>query len=269
MSTERATRWALVTGASAGIGAAFARELAARGCNLVLTARRRERLEELAGELASRHAIQAECIAADLADPQAPVQLCEEIARRGIVIDTLVNNAGYGLPGHFHSQPWQAHAVFLQVMVSSPCELVRILLPAMQQRGYGRIVNVASLAGLIPGSSGHTLYGASKAFLIKFSQSLALENAARGVNVCAVCPGFTYSEFHDVTGTRKIVSTMPSWMWLTAAEVARQGVDAVERGEAVFVTGRVNRVIKSLVKLIPDRLALRIVQRRSRHFRAQ
>jgi short-subunit dehydrogenase len=269
MSTERAARWALVTGASAGIGEAFARELAARGCNLVLTARRRDRLDALAGELGPRNAIKVECIAADLAEPQAPAQLCAEIARRGIAVDTLVNNAGYGLPGHFHAQPWHAHVQFLQVMVSSPCELVHILLPGMQQRGYGRIINVASLAGLIPGSSGHTLYAASKAFLIKFSQSLALENAARGVNVCAVCPGFTYSEFHDVTGTRKIVSKMPSWMWLTAAEVARQGADAVERGEVVFVTGRVNRVIKSLMKLLPDRITLRLVQRRSKHFRAQ
>ncbi len=262
-------RWALVTGASAGIGEAFAHELAARGCNLVVTARRRERLDALAGDLESRHAIKVECIAADLAEPRATAQLCAEIARRGIEIDTLVNNAGYGLPGHFHTQPWHAHAQFLQVMVSSPCELVHILLPAMQQRGYGRIVNVASLAGLIPGSSGHTLYAASKAFLIKFSQSLALENAARGVNVCAVCPGFTYSEFHDVTGTRKIVSKMPGWMWLTAAEVAHQGVDAVERGDVVFVTGRVNRLIKSLLKLLPDRLALRLVQKRSKNFRAQ
>ena len=269
MSTDHTARWALVTGASAGIGAAFARDLAARGCNLVLTARRRERLDELAAELASRNAVRVECVAADLADPQAPAQLCGEIARRGIVIDTLVNNAGYGLPGHFHAQPWQAHAQFLQVMVNSPCELVHILLPAMQERAQGCIINVASLAGLIPGSSGHTLYGASKAFLIKFSQSLALENAARGVNVCAVCPGFTYSEFHDVTGTRGVVSKMPNWMWLTAAEVAHQGIEAVERGEVVFVTGRMNRVIKSLVKLLPDRLALRMVQKRSKNFRAQ
>ena len=269
MSTEHAARWALVTGASAGIGAAFARELAARGSTLVLTARRRDRLDEVAGELTSRHAVRVECITADLAEPQAPAQLCAEIARRGIAVDTLINNAGYGLPGHFQAQPWQAHAQFLQVMVSSPCELVHILLPAMQQRGYGRIINVASLAGLIPGSSGHTLYAASKAFLIKFSQSLALENLKRGVNVCAVCPGFTYSEFHDVTGTRNIVSKMPNWMWLSAAEVARQGVDAVERGDAVFVTGRVNRLIKSLVKLLPDRMSLRIVQQRSKNFRAQ
>jgi len=262
-------RWVLVTGASAGIGAALARELAARGCNIVLTARRLDRLEALAGELTAQHGIRTESIAADLSDASTPGQLCAEIERRGIGIDVLVNNAGYGVTGHYPAQPWNVHAAFLQVMVTAPCELVHRLLPAMQQRGYGRIVNVASLAGLIPGSAGHTLYAASKAFLIKFSQSLALENSGRGVNVCALCPGFTYSEFHDVTGTRSIVSRMPRWMWLGADEVARQGIDAVERGEAVWVTGRVNRLIKALVKLVPDRMALRAVQKRSKSFRAQ
>ncbi|MGH8090689.1 MAG: SDR family NAD(P)-dependent oxidoreductase, partial [Rudaea sp.] len=112
-------------------------------------------------------------------------------------------------------------------------------------------------------------YGASKAFLIKFSQSLALENTATGVTVCAVCPGFTWSEFHDVTGTRGIVSKMPKWMWMRADEVARIGVDAAERGEIVCVTGRVNRAIKSLFKLLPDRFALRSMQKRSKSFRAR
>src|SRR3954467_9754021 len=197
MNTQQgAPRWALVTGASAGIGAAFARELAARGCNLVLTARRTERLESLANELSARHGTRSECIAADLADATAPGALCDEIQRRGIAIDILINNAGYGLPGHFTKPAWQAHADFIQVMMTAPCELVYKLLPGMQQRGFGRIANIASLAGHIPGSAGHTLYGASKAFLIKFSQSLALENTSTGVHVCAVCPGFTYSEFH-------------------------------------------------------------------------
>jgi short-subunit dehydrogenase len=264
-----AQRWALITGASAGIGSAMARELAARGTNVILTARRADRLEALARELTQRHSTRCECIAADLAAVNAPEQLCAEIDRRGIAVDILVNNAGYGVTGHYQAQPWPVHAEFLQVMVTAPCELVHRLLPAMQQRRYGRIINVASLAGLIPGSAGHTLYAASKAFLIKFSQSLALENAARGVNVCAVCPGFTYSEFHDVTGTRSIVSRMPNWMWLSAEEVARQGIDAVERGDAVWVTGRVNRAIKSLMKVLPERFALRTMHRRSKDFRAQ
>lgn len=264
-----AQRWALVTGASAGIGAALATELAARGCSLVLTARRLDRLDALAAALRARHGIRVESIAADLADAAAPERLCSDIEQRGIAIDVLVNNAGYGVTGHYPAQPWAVHAAFLQVMVTAPCELAHRLLPGMQQRGYGRIVNVASLAGLIPGSAGHTLYAASKAFLIKFSQSLALENAGRGVHVTALCPGFTYSEFHDVTGTRAIVSRMPKWMWLGADDVARQGIDAVERGEPVWVTGRVNRLIKSLVKLVPDRIALRAVQKRSKNFRAQ
>jgi len=268
-NTPSSPRWALVTGASAGIGAAFARELASRGCPLVLTARREDRLATLAAEIAQHHGVDVECIAADLADPCAPEKLCAEIARRGIAIDTLVNNAGYGLPGSFVSQPWVKHAEFVQVMITAPCELAHRLLPGMQQRGHGRIVNIASLAGLVPGSAGHTLYGASKAFLIKFSQSLALENVRHGVNVCAVCPGFTYSEFHDVTGTRGVVSKMPNWMWLRAEEVARRGLDAAERGEVVYVTGRVNRAIKTLFKLLPDRFALRAIQKRSRNFRAQ
>ncbi len=264
-----ANRFALVTGASAGIGAAFARELAARGASLVLTARRAERLESLAAELREKHGTRCECIAADLADPAGVEKLCVEIVHRGIAIDILVNNAGYGVSGNFLAPSWQTHADFFRVLMIVPCELAYKLLPGMQQRGYGRILNIASLAGHIPGSAGHTLYGASKAFLIKFSQSLALENVTTGVNVCAVCPGFTYSEFHDVTGTRGIVSKMPKWMWMGADEVARIGVDAAERGEIVCVTGRVNRAIKSLFKLLPDRFALRSMQKRSKSFRAR
>ena len=264
-----ANRFALVTGASAGIGAAFARELAARGCALVLTARRADRLDALAAELRTKHGVRCECVAADLAGPAAVEALCAEIARRGIAIDILVNNAGYGVPGSFLTPKWRTHADFIRVLMTVPCELTYQLLPGMQQRGYGRILNIASLAGHIPGSAGHTLYGASKAFLIRFSQSLALENTTTGVNVCAVCPGFTYSEFHDVTGTRGIVSKMPKWMWMHADEVARIGVDAVERGEIVCVTGRVNRAIKTLFKLLPDRFALRSMQKRSKSFRAR
>lgn len=264
-----ASRWALVTGASAGIGAAFARELAARGHHLVLTARRVDRLQSLAEELRRRHGVGCEVIAADLADTAAVSALCDELDRRGLNIDVLVNNAGYGVPGHYLAQPWIRHAEFLQVLVTAPCELAYRLLPGMQQRRYGRILNIASLAGHVPGSAGHTMYAASKAFLIKFSQSLALENQQYGINVCAVCPGFTWSEFHDVVGSRESVSKMPKWMWMTAEEVAREGVDATERGEIVHVTGKVNRMIKALIKLLPDRMGLNLVQRKSKDFRVQ
>ncbi len=268
MTTASASRrWALVTGASAGIGAAFARELASRGACLVLTARRAERLESLAAEVSARHGIEAVGLVADLADPATPEALCAELAKRGIAIDILVNNAGYGVPGDFHTQPWRTHADFLQVLVTAPCELAYRLLPGMRGRGYGRIANIASLAGHVPAAAGHTLYAAAKAFMIKFSESLAVENAVHGVSVTAVCPGFTYSEFHDVTGSRAVVSRMPAWMWLTAEEVARQGLDALERGVPVYVNGRINRLIKTLTDLLPDRLALALVKRQSRRYR--
>jgi len=257
----------LVTGASAGIGAAFARELAARGHDLVLVARRAERLHALADELRRDHGTQVNVLPADLADPAAPRQLFDAMQTQGLAVDWLINNAGYGVPGTFEASDWSVHADFLQVLLTAPTELAWLLLPGMRERGYGRIVNVASLAGHVPGSAGHTLYAASKAYLIKFSQSLALENRHLGVHVCALCPGFTWSEFHDVTGTRALVGKLPRFMWQDAQTVVREGIEATERGEAVHVTGRVNRAIKALAKLTPDRLALWLSARESRRYR--
>lgn len=260
-------RRALITGASAGIGAEFARQLAASGHALVLTARREDRLVALAEELKAAHGVQVDCIAADLADPHAPAALCDELARRELAIDVLINNAGYGVPGSLRSQPWQVHADFIQVMITAPTELAYHLLLGMRERRYGRIVNIASLAGHVPAPAGHTLYAASKAYLIKFSQALSLENRDTGVHVCALCPGFTYSEFHDVTGSRKLVSQMPKWMWMHADRVVREGLEAVERGEAVYIPGRINRTIKGLMKLLPDRFGMRMAARQGRKFR--
>lgn len=257
----------LITGASAGIGAAFARALAAKDHDLVLTARRVDRLEALADELRRQYHSTVTVLPNDLAEPSAPQQLCEALAQRKLRVDWLINNAGYGLPGTFEASDWSKHADFIQVLMTAPTELAWWLLPAMREQRYGRIINVASLAAHVPGSVGHTLYSASKAYLVKFSQSLALENRHLGVNVCALCPGFTWSEFHDVTGTRDMMNKMPSFMWLTAEEVVRQGIDAVEHGEAVYVTGKVNRLIKALVKLMPDRLALSLSARESRRYR--
>src|SRR5215469_18013681 len=180
----------LITGASAGIGAAFARALTAQGHDVVLTARRTDRLESLAAELRAQHGIEATVIPNDLADPQAAEQLCKELDQRGLKVDWLINNAGYGVPGRFDASDWATHADFLRVLVTAPTELAWRLIGGMRERGYGRIVNVASLAGHVPGSAGHTLYAASKAYMIKFSQSLALENQTTGVHVCALCPGF-------------------------------------------------------------------------------
>ena len=260
---------ALVTGASAGIGAEFARQLAARDCSLVLTARREGRLQVLASDLRARHGIHVDVIADDLADPAAPARIVAAATRDGRAIDILINNAGYGVPGRYDKVDWDTHARFMQVLVTAPLQLCHLLLPAMRQRGYGRIVNVASLAGLVPATPGNTLYAPAKAFLMRVSQALATENRAHGVHVCALCPGFTHSEFHDVSQARGLVSKLPGWMWSDADDVVRQGLDAVERGRVVCVPGRVNRWIKAWMDLLPDRLALGLVARRARHFRVR
>lgn len=256
---------ALVTGASSGIGAAIAREYARRGIPLILTARRVERLEALAAEL--RPQVEVVVLAADLADPAAPAALESAVRERGLHVAYLVNNAGYGVPGRYLSADWKTHADSLQVMLHAVCELTHRFLPAMEAAGHGRIVNVASLAGLVPASAGHTLYGATKAFLIRFSECLALEMREKGVHVCALCPGFTYTEFHDVNGMRARVSKLPKWLWLDADAVARQGLDAVEAGRARLVTGGANRMIAALSKYLPDRLAQALVASRSDEFR--
>lgn len=260
-------RTALVTGASAGIGAAFARTLAERGHDLILTARRADRLERMAQDLTAAHGCRITVLPEDLGAAGAAERLAAAIAERGLAVDWLINNAGYGVPGAFDASGWETHAAFLRVMVEAPTELIWRLLPPMRERGYGRIVNVASLAGLVPGTAGHSLYPGAKAYLIKFSQSLAAENADRNVHVCALCPGFTFSEFHDVTGTRARMNKLPGFLWQSAEAVVGEGIAAVEAGRAVQVTGRVNRAIKTLVKLMPDRLASHLVRRQSHRWR--
>ena len=254
--TDGTGRRALVTGASSGIGLAFARVLAERGYDLILTARRQDRLQAIAEGLTRRHSIDVAIELADLAQPDAVAHLVAALDVRGLTVDVLINNAGFGVPGSYVSTTWAEQQRFLQVLVVALAELAHRLLPGMVERRWGRIVNVASLAGLLPGVAGHTLYAASKAFVITFSESLALEAAPHGVHVSASCPGFTLTEFHDVTGTRDKVSRMPKFMWSDADEVARASYDAVMAGVPVFVPGRLNRAIATLARVLPGSLVM-------------
>lgn len=257
---------ALITGASSGIGAAIAREYARRGVPLVLTARREDRLQALAAELRER--VEVHVIAADLADPTAPSRLVEELAARGLAVRILVNNAGYGVPGRYLKNDWDTHVAFLQVMVGAVSELTWRLLPAIRAGGDGRILNVASFAALVPSADGQTLYAPVKAFMVKFTESLALENADAGVRACALCPGFTWSEFHDVTGTRAMMSKLPKWMWLDADDVARAGIDGAERGEVVVVPGAVYKLLRFATRHLPERFLLQRMAKNSRRIRS-
>lgn len=260
-------RTALITGASSGIGKAFAEVFAAKGWNVVLTARRLDRLEALAADLGAKHKIAATPIGQDLAQPDGVKRLIEAVSDHRLTIDGLVNNAGYGVPGYYARTSWDDQEAFLRVLVTAPCELAHVLLAPMLQRRFGRIINVASVAGLLPGSAGHTLYAASKAFMIKFSQSLLVENRDSNVLTTALCPGFTYSEFHDVTGTRDKVSRYGKAWWSSAEDVAAAGYDGVMRGRSIVITGRRSKQVAALVKLLPDRLALSLVSRQSKSFR--
>lgn len=257
--------YALITGASSGIGAEIAREYARRGVPLVITARREDRLQALAEEL--RAHVPVEVIAADLAQPDAVSRVCDMLESRGLSIRVLVNNAGYGVTGRYASNTWPAHADFLQVMITSVCELTWRLLPSLRSFPDGRILNVASFAGLMPGSNGQTLYAAAKAFLIKFSESLAQENADRGVKVCALCPGFTWSEFHDVIGTRAMMSRLPKSLWLQSDAVARAGIDALERDRVIVVPGWRYRWMHRIGRHLSDHARFRLMSRNSRKIR--
>jgi short-subunit dehydrogenase len=246
----------------------FCRQLAERGYHLVLVARRADRLHALASELREQHGTASLVIPADLSEPNSCVKITQELQAAEIEVEFLVNNAGYGLPGRFTEPRWQDHADFIQVMMTAVCELTWRLLPSMHQRGRGYVINVASVAGLVPGSEGHTLYGASKSFLVRFSESLALEGRHRGVQVSALCPGFTYSEFHDVTGTRDMMSRLPRFIWLQANDVVRYGIESVIRSPArvVAIPGFAYRLLVGLNRYVPGFGTLS-VKRMSRRFR--
>ena len=260
-------RTALITGSSSGIGAAFAEVFAAERFDLVITARREERLQELAASIEKRHGVRVRVIVGDLSETDAAARLHAGLTERGLVVDALVNNAGFGVPGGFLNSEWMRHAAALQVMVVGLAELTHRLLPGMIERGYGRIINVASLAALVPAPAGHTLYAASKAFVVKFSESLANEVRPAGVHVIALCPGFTFSEFHDVTGTRAQVRELPRWLWMDAPSVAREGFDAVMAGAPLHVTGRVNRSIAFIARHMPQRRVVALVRRTAKRYR--
>ena len=261
-------RLALVTGASSGIGAALARVYASHGYDLALTARRDDRLHALADEVRLRYGVDSLVIPADLSDAEAPEQVLSAIAANGREVDALVNNAGYGLPGSYAASQWEEQRALLQVLVTAPCEFAHKVLPGMVERRFGRIVNVASLAGLAPGSPGHTLYGPAKALIVRFSQALHLETQGTGVHVSALCPGLTYSEFHDVTGTRaQVTDATPTWLWLGADEVAQAGYEAAEANRPLCVTGAPNKAIAALAKIIPDEWGMALMSTQAGRFR--
>lgn len=266
---ESKRRTCLVTGASAGIGRELALVFAAQGFDLVLVARRRDRLEALAQEVKDKFGVTAHVVVADLADPAAPRALFDEMVARHIMVDALINNAGFSVPGFFRDTKWAAQSALIQVMVTAVAELCHLFGPGMAARNYGRIINVASLAGHLPGAAGGTLYAAAKSFVIKMSESLSLEYQGHNVHVTALCPGFTYSEFHDVAGNRAEVSKMPKALWTEADVVAREAYAAVMAGRPVIINGRLNNFLAWLARILPQVPVRKLMARNQRNAKAK
>jgi len=248
----------LITGASSGIGLELARCFAADGSRLVLVARNTAALESLAEELRRMHGVEAVVLTADLSLLEAPNGIFSELKGRGIVVDVLVNNAGFGAHGLFSELPLQRQLEMIQVNVAALAELTGLFLPGMVKRHFGGVLNVASVAGFVPGP-GMAVYYATKAFALSFSEGLAAELDGTGVKIMALCPGPTETNFGRVAhanGARLVrVARM------SAKEVADQGHSAFRSGRTVVVSGWKNRLLVLLVRLMPRLFIRRIVKR--------
>ncbi|WP_394940578.1 SDR family NAD(P)-dependent oxidoreductase [Psychromicrobium sp. YIM B11713] len=241
------TQRVLITGATAGLGAEFAQQLAAQGHHLVLVARNQERLEVKAIRLRQDFGVEVEVISADLQAPSGIELVSTRLQQEQAPVSMLINNAGFGLTKSFEKNTVQEESDHLQLLVATPMLLMHAVLPGMLSRGEGKIINVASVAGFIPRAT----YGACKAWLISFSRWANVQYSAQGVTVTAVCPGFVHTEFHQ----RMNASTdgIPNWMWLNADRVVREGLADAFSGKSVSVPSKRYKALAFLSKFSSDK----------------
>jgi uncharacterized protein len=257
--TRWAKKWALVTGASAGIGLELAKQLAAVGANLVLTARRTDRLQKLAADLSAEHSVQVEIFSADLTRPEAPAEIFEFTSRKKIEIELLVNNAGFGAFGYNHEIEEPRLLEMIQVNCSAVVSLTSLYVPAMLKRRHGDVLIVASVAAFqaVPFNS---VYAATKAFDLLFAEGIAEELAPFGVNACALCPGSTTTEFQQVAQQPDRVFRSAE----TAAKVARVGLEALARGKSSVISGAKNIMMFEAERLAPRRFVVKMAAKMMR-----
>jgi short-subunit dehydrogenase len=252
---------ALITGASSGIGEAFAKRLARDGRHLALVARRGDRLQALATDIQREHGVTAHCIAMDLTKPGAGRELSDEVERRGLAVDWLVNNAGFGTQGRIDRLPVEKELEEIQLNVAALVDLTGRFTPAMVQRGRGAVINISSVGGFAPGPYMAT-YCATKAFVLSFTEAIATELRETGVKVLCVCPGFTRTAFQDVAAVD--ATSIPSFAWMSAEDVADQAVRAVGRGP-VLVNGFMNGVMVRMMRFMPHALTNRVTESMLKH----
>jgi uncharacterized protein len=242
----------LITGASAGLGVEFARQCAARGEDLILVARRRDRLEAVAAEVGGT----AHIFVADLAEAGAAASLIAQIEAEGLTVGTLINNAGFGLAGKFMSHSLERQSEMIDLNVRTLVELCHLVLPAMRERGQGAICNVASTAAFQPGPN-MAVYYATKAFVLSFTEALHHELKGSGIKVSALCPGPTATEFGSVAGTN--ISSAFDRITADAASVVRAGLRGLDRNKAVVIPGWTNKTTANLSRFLPRAAMRRIV----------
>jgi short-subunit dehydrogenase len=247
MTPNTANPTALVTGATAGLGAEFARQLAEQGHNLVLVARDEARLQATAADLQRRYGTTAEVLCADLTDDAGVAAVVARLSDPSHPVDVLVNNAGIGLLLNFDENSIEDEKKHLKLHVETAMVLSHAALQGMLKRRSGRIINVASVAAFLPRGS----YSAAKAWLLSFSRWANLAYADRGVKVTAVCPGFVHTEFHDRMGMDK--SAVPRWTWLHPGRVVGEGLADNARGKAVSIPTKRYKVLAAAARILPDR----------------
>jgi hypothetical protein len=249
---------AVVTGASSGLGRAYAGVLAADGYDVLLIARREDRLNELAVEIGRRFDVAARALVLDLASTGAAAAVAATVVESGRAAAVLVNNAGYYLDGDFLDYDWDDQAAMLRVLLTTPTELTHALLPGMLAAGRGAVVTMASLGAFLPSTPHQTLYGPVKHYLVAFNRSLANEYAGRGVTFTAVCPGFTATEMMDRGSAANARLRLPKGMISDPERVARQSWAAARRGRTVVVPGVINKAAAGLLRVLPGDVADRL-----------
>ncbi|TDK26471.1 SDR family oxidoreductase [Arthrobacter crusticola] len=249
------TQTAMITGATAGLGAEFARSLAARGSNLVLVARDAERLEDVARRLRRAHGVTVEVLPADLLEDGGLDRVTARLTGDAVPITTLINNAGYGLRQAFAENSFEEERRHLRIHIEVPLALTHAVLGGMRKRGSGHIINVASVAGFVPRGT----YGAAKAAMISFSRWANLAYGREGITVTALCPGFVHTEFHDRMGLDK--STVPAWMWLNAEQVIAEGLRDAAAGKAVSIPSVKYKALAGIARTLPSRLVAGLASR--------
>jgi len=238
---------ALITGASAGLGAEFARQLASKGKDLILVARRTEPMRQLARELIDKYNVAVAVIQADLSDESATSKLYADVCERGLQVDYLINNAGSAGPDLLANRDWAVQQKHIELMMTSVAGMCHHFIPPMQQRGFGRVLNVASVAGLLS-ISGDAGYGPTKAYVIALSKGLAMTLQNQDINVLALCPGFTHTDFHGSDELTRMKKSTPSFIWYDAEVVIREGLAALEKGKSQHISGRLYRLLVPILK---------------------